>query len=107
MLTPEAVLVDSIVKDHFFRIDAMWRRNSHLFDLLGVLCVEHGRWSLAMSRRQDKIEEAPALIWHVPQVVRPAWTAAPQLLPGTAMWLLVGAPGSGWTCLRVQRALRS
>ncbi len=93
---------ESLVRDHFTRIAAMWWQNRHLHDLIGVLCVERvGRWSLAMSNREAKIEEAPEILMQIPNVSRPAWAVVPQVVPGTAMWLVVGAPNYGWKCLRV------
>jgi hypothetical protein len=98
--------VEALVQDHIEPIEAMWSRNRFLYDLIGMLRVERsGQWSLAMSGRQDKLAEVPELVRQFPLVAWPAWAAGPQLVPGTAMWLMVGAPSGVWTCLRMQRAL--
>lgn len=97
--------VEAIVQQHIDHIFAMWRRNRALYDLVGVLCVEPERWSLSMSRREAKLREEPSLVQHLPQVSLPAWAASPRLVPGTAMWLIVGAPHWAWSCLRIQQAL--
>ena len=108
MLKPlsEEEYATAVVQRHFEQINAMWLRNRHCLDLLGVLCTAHstGGWCLAMSDRQQKIVEAPELLRWLPQLARPAWTATPERTPGTAIWFIVGAPGN-WTCLRMQRPL--
>ena len=96
----------ALVREHFDQIDAIWQRNHSLRDLIGLLRVDgDGGWSVGMSHRQDKIEEVPEMLEHFPQLAQPAWKAHPEFLPGTAMWLIVGAPPY-WRCLRVHKTIR-
>ena len=86
------------------QIDAMWWRNRHHRDVLGMLQVDGLSWCLSMDVRKRVLDETPAILLHLPQIGCPAWEAIPELATGTAMWFLVGLPCL-WTCLRVQTAI--
>jgi hypothetical protein len=97
---------ESLVLEHFERIDASWKRSRDKPDLLGVLRVrDDGDWFIGMSGRRHVIEESPDILSFFPQLAEPAWEAEPHTSPGHAVWLIVRAPELA-VCVRLHRRKR-
>ena len=102
--SPDADRATALVREHFDAIDERWQGVHEGNDLLGLLRVEEdGSLFLGLTERAEKIEQAPELLEHFPQIARPAWQATPVLAAGNAMWLIVGVSPPRWTCMRVHK----